>query len=292
MLRNKYFEREKEWRRADKRADELSDYKWAIRYSRYGHSSYQKRLDEHILWVPLEKPVFAGWEVWIELSEAGKRRRDAPRLMEIINLLGVGESNTRFISNSRQIRLIRAENHSYVRIEGRFRGRYKRRGWVDHYGLERIFLRSISKQTYNNLSADLKTFFYADWYEKWKNQPITTYHLNREFPLYELVFKVKKSYNTFVGHLYGDKIGEYEKLRDWLWSYETVHERKNIGYHESENRQWRRWNSSLKRGWRDTMHELTKAANSLGHDHEEWIEIEEHVERQTKIRAIPTFGRW
>lgn len=299
MLRNKHFYKEKEWRQLDRRMDELYNYKYASRWGRIWHRhGVGNNPDQYMLWVPLEKPVFAGWEVWVTLGEAGLRRRDAPKILDVLKVLRVGEDNAHHISNSRSIRIIRDGKHSYVRIEGSWRSRYNKRKWGYAWGLEQLFNKKITAHQYANLKDDLKPYFSPNWYDwdtwykhvKKSDKPVS-YTLNEAFPKYELIIKVKKSYNTYIGHLYGDEIGEYEKLHRYLWSEQCAPQRKAVGYH---SRDWRdrRWTSSLKRAWRDTSHLLTVAANCHGHDCEDWIEIEEEVERQTKVRNIYTFGRW
>ena len=81
MKRDKYFEAEKRWLALDRRLDELQPYtnRWR------GYRSNTRWDDRYVLWEPLEKPVFAGWDVSVTLSESGLRRRDAVQLLSILN---------------------------------------------------------------------------------------------------------------------------------------------------------------------------------------------------------------
>lgn len=218
MLRNKYYQREKHWLAVERRLDELDP--------------------RAMIWVPLEKPVFAGWDIHVTLSESGKRRKDAQKLIDVLNVLGVGPEKPRFIRQMRYIRIIRRFQHKYNQIETQ---------WTDvlWHPLKSLFNRQISKQEYHNLKDDLKPYFRSARTRLW-NEEVTHYYLEN-FPVYELQIKAVKAYNAFIGHLQGHIVSEYNVLRRWLW-----HEAQAPIYASLHGHIHQRWdyNSGLKSRWK------------------------------------------
>lgn len=149
MQRDKYFEREKEWLRVSRRVDELYPYRyprnqgWRWRNILYKEESY-------IHWEPLEKPVFAGWEVWVTLSEERMRSRDAEDLLKVIDVLGL--SKPQFWRHQPDIRILRVNRYKYVRC---IEPLQKRNGyWVT----SPFATKSISEAQYNSLGHLQKYF--------------------------------------------------------------------------------------------------------------------------------------
>lgn len=185
---------------------------------RWGNSS------DYILWEPLEKPQFAGWELHIRLSEEGNKRPDAFALHTVLACLGAHEP--RFTKKVKHIKLIRSASHNYRRAEVAW---FRTQG---HYAVDLPWHLNnrITTAEYNRLGPQTQKYFYKDVKLIYGIEDIT-YVLDRwKFPIHELVIKVKKSYDNFIGHLYGDQIGEFDRLYDWLYSAATRGARKRLGH--------------------------------------------------------------
>lgn len=138
-------------------------------------------------YIPLEKPVFAGWDLSIGLTESGSRRRDSEEIQRILNILNL--SREMFTRSEKYVRHIRNNNHSIESI----RNYYQHRGYyIDHFSN-----RHITYHEYNNLPIDLKKYFFADRYYKYSFHGQTYYAVNQSFPWYECKVVITKSYHSF-----------------------------------------------------------------------------------------------
>lgn len=276
MLRNKYFEREKEWLKVSKKVDELQPYThipWRMR------NGFEVKSD-YIIWEALEKPVFAGWEVWVTLSESRMRSKDAEDLLKVIDIIGL--SKPQFWRHQLDIKTIRRYNHRYIQC---INALYKRH----HYPISQPFsIHSITESQYKSLGHLQKYFDRYDYPgDNWK-PAYKEYRLNWSFPRYELIFKIKKSYNTYIAHLYGDKIGEYEKLHRWLYHNNQIHAYANIYGEVGRYRDDRR--RSIKCNWRNATKKLLKFANTDLLHSEEWDDVEVNTITQLKVYKHKAFG--
>lgn len=266
MQRDKYFEAEKKWLRVEKECDELAPY--ARRY--YSKYKSGEVLEKHILWEPLEKPVFAGWEVSVGLCESGARRRDAADIIAVLDALGA--TKPLFWRKSRYLSILRRHKYVYKSIDREFLGK-----WYNQYHITgQLFNRKLDEKHYNGLNAHLKSYFdyYIEPATKWRPE-YKVYYLDSKFPTYELVLKVKKSYNTYIGHLYGDKIGEYEKLHRWLYSHEQMKVYSNVYGATGDYRQC--FNTTIKRSWSNACKALVLCYNN---GYEDWDDAELEIYRK------------
>lgn len=165
MKRDKYFEKEKFYN-----------------YLRREHARLFEETRKKIN-IPLEKPQFAGWDISIEFTESGKRRKDYPELKEILDLI----SRSNFTKNVSFIKHIRRNNYSVESIYSY----YKSGKFYNSYFSWNILTKSILKKYYDVLKPELLKYFSKEPYkDKYSN---TRYSLNN-FPLYELKVKITKSY--------------------------------------------------------------------------------------------------
>lgn len=267
MLRNQREERLKFVRREQERCDELWD----------------KAREWHL--VELEKPQHAGWEIHVELSEGGKRRRDAPEIQALIDLLGWGEP--RFIRNLSTIRVLRRHNYRYHVI----RTALTRKQFKLSYHIEPFYYtKGLYDSQYQALLPKYQGYFHLDTYE-WNAAPWRgkKYILNwNAIPTYELVFKLKKAYWTHLRYYDGDAQGEYRRLHDKLWegSYsQDVH--RACGF---ENRYRESFNSALTCAWKTATKKIRDFANTYGVDCEEWDDTEMHLRTQAGCYKHMAFG--
>lgn len=213
MLRDKYFEKDKALRRIERRLDELQPYKYAPR-SRWYNMYHQGGASKYMLWLPLEKPIFAGWDVSAGLTADALRRRDAMDLLAIIGVLGIDKPG--FIREVKYIKLTRQVDYKWSMTETLWCNRWNQYAQLP-YWLKHLFNRQITEAQYNKLGYLQKYFDVYTRQQSWGGE-LKEIYLNGRFPTYTLVLKAKKSYNTYIGHLYGDEIGEYEKLHEKLWN--------------------------------------------------------------------------
>lgn len=204
------------------------------------------------MWEPLEKPVFAGWDMWVTLSESGRRRRDAEKLLQVLSYLGA--SKPTFTREVRYIRLARKVAYRYAEVES---------AWAPsggpqyiYYPLKGLFNRTLTREVYTSMPDDLKPYFNRSTKHHWNGSEYYEYHLDWKFPVYELILRCKKSYNNFIGHLYGDEIGEYNRLNRWLWHEAQIKPYKalygHVGYKKWYEKKYQkggcrsRWNAACK----------------------------------------------
>lgn len=136
--------KEKKWLAVQRRCDELLPYA-----RRYIFNS--DTLNQHILWEPLEKPVFAGWDISVGLSDERMRFIDAPDILAILDILGI--SKPCFYKEKWYIQDLRKNNYDYIRVSRR---KYHWSSWGGK--AEKIFNRTISEKQFNSLNPHLKTF--------------------------------------------------------------------------------------------------------------------------------------
>ena len=284
MQRNKYYEREKEWLAVQRRADELQPYKDGGHWSRRRrHGWMLEPGTEYILWEPLEKPVFAGWDMWVTLGEPGLRRRDAARMLDVLRYLGADKPA--FIREVKYLRLARRAGYRYPAVEI---------AWTPpggkpyiYYPLGHLFNRKVDEKTYMSMPVDIKCYFERSArYNRWSGKDDIEYHLGWRFPTYELVVKTRKAYNTHIGHLYGDQIGEYEKLNAWLY-----HESQMSAYASIYGKIGRYrdcFHRGIKTRWASACKELRGIVHSLSEECAD--EFEMHVERKYHLHNKKKYG--
>lgn len=237
-----------------------------LKFIRREIERYNKLYDEAKTpyYIDLPKPQFAGWEIHVELTESGKRRRDAPEMNFLINLFGW--SKPHFVRNLTIIRHIRRHGHKYERIVTN----YSKKGYLSGLMSERQFgISHLSQWQYNHLPDRYKPWFAKDMF--WKHSWYTgeRYHLKpRILPIGELVFKIRKSYWTKLEIYDGDAQSEYQKLRDKM-RHSWIAERTLVdGWHRYRDD----FRPSIKARWNHALLQLTQATSSI-HD-EDWYDIE------------------
>lgn len=272
LQQDKHTQKEKKWLAVKQRVDELTPY---TQYYRGYRNKTRYADNQFILWLPLEKPVFAGWETWVTLSASARNRRDAPRLLAAIHAIGIDKPL--FFKQVRSIRLLRDANYKYEQVKSTW-PRAPHTTWV-HHSFEPLFRNRITEKVYNGLAPDIKPYFEPRITPNEQTKKETSYYILAWFPSHELVFKVKKSYNTFVGHLYGDEIGEYTKLRRWLWHAAQAPERTSLN--GGENRWRESFCKGIKRRWAAACRELCKCPSRhlIKDEVDDFIDTIEHKYR-------------
>lgn len=153
-------------------------------------------------YIPLEKPIFAGWDIVISVEGF---RRDRPELEAAI--AAIGWSSAFFVRNVAHVKDLRKNNHSfytYLKIRNSFYG----------------YNSSINLATYNKLPDNTKKYFNYRLSE-FLGLKRERYELAWNFPFYALKVSVKKSYYHYK--IVYDTVAESEhkKLNDRL--YEVDH---------------------------------------------------------------------
>jgi hypothetical protein len=157
---------------------------------------YESRQKEYI---PLEKPIFAGWDMSVVVDGFRKDRQD----LEAV-IAAIGWSSCIFIRNVSHIRSLRRSNHSffeYLTIRSA------------HYngGNSRI-----STNTYEGLTEEVKKYFGRVCYD-YLGIAREAYELKWNFPFYALKVSVKKSYYKYKVVYDTVAQSEYEKLDNRLY---------------------------------------------------------------------------
>lgn len=170
--RNGKWHKEKSNRRLQQKRDDLRDKSNEVEY------------------VPLEKPIFAGWDLKICLTESGMRRKDSQEIQRVLNVLNL--SGDMFTREVKLVRHIRVNNYSLDSIKSfsSYRGFY-----VDHF-----LNRHITFTKYHNLPGDLKKWFYEDRYYKysnWRGNGKSYYGVINGFPWYECRVSITKSFYNY-----------------------------------------------------------------------------------------------
>lgn len=191
--RNGRWHKEKQIRRLQEKRDELRIQSRTIEY------------------IPLEKPVFAGWDVSIGLTESGLHRQDALEIQRILNVLNVDKGI--FSRNVKFIKSIRNSGHTIQGLRVTL-GTY---GHYPHYGLAS---NHISFHIFHNLPEDLKRYFSKDKYYKYSLYGREYYALNYSFPWYACKVLINKSYYNYRGIPNSEAEREYDKLSAWLNKYD------------------------------------------------------------------------
>lgn len=198
--RNGVWHKEKSNRRLQQKRDELRQQSHEITYE------------------PLEKPIFAGWDIKIGLTESGTRRRDSQEVQKVLNILNL--SREMFTREIKFIKHIRNNNHSIDSIKSF----YQHRGYyVDHFSN-----RHITYNEYHNLPEHLKRWFYEDRCYKysnwWRNDGKSYYGVTSSFPWYECrvivtksFYNYKKVYNTVAQSEYAKLDGDLYVIDRKMW---------------------------------------------------------------------------
>ena len=217
--RNGKWHKEKANRRLQEKRDELWQQSCEVEYA------------------PLEKPVFAGWDINIKLTESGMRRKDSQEVQQILNILNL--SRGVFTREIKYVIHIRNNNYSLE----------SRKTYYKHtlYSLDFSSDRHISWREYNRLPDDLKRWFYEDRYHKYSTwaRNKNYYGLVSIFPWYECRLVITKSYY------------HYKKVYDTVAKSE--HDKLDRNLYLVDRKAWGRYS------WRDSYVKSNKAAwtNSL-----------------------------
>lgn len=185
---------------------------------------YQKSREKE--YIPLEKPVFAGWDISIGLSHEAKFRKDSEDLQRVANIFGDRGIFTKDVKLVRFIRTNRFTLDSY-------RNFYKFRVYHD------IGNRYIKFHEFNNLPENLKNWFVADKLYKYSTDERPYYTTRYSFPWYAFRLYITKSYNTHKVVYDTVTQSEHDKLDADLWLW--------------DRKSWRR-------SWRDDFKKSNKAA--------------------------------
>ena len=170
--RNGKWHKEKANRRLQEKRDDLGQQSHEVEY------------------IPLEKPIFAGWDIRIGLTESGMRRKDFLEVQKILNILNL--SRDMFTREIKFIKHIRNNNHSIDSIKSF----YQHRGYnIDHFSN-----RHLTYHEFHNLPEDLKKWFYEDRYYKyssWWSNGKSYYGVTSGFPWYECRISITKSFYNY-----------------------------------------------------------------------------------------------
>lgn len=217
--RNGIWHKDKANRRLQKKRDEL------------------KKQSREVEYVALEKPIFAGWDITIGLTESGARRKDSQEIQAILNI--INDERGIFTREIKYIRHIRHNNHALDSIKTY----YQNIGYFYDFGSDR----HISWRVYNRLPNNLKKWFYEDKYYKystWSNRNFY-YGTVSNFPWYECRLVITRSYYHYKKVYNSVAQSEHAKLDGNLYSV--------------DRKTWGRYS------WRDCFADSNKAAwkNSL-----------------------------
>jgi hypothetical protein len=204
MRRNQREEKLKEIRRLEKESQRL--YMLA-HHNRYMAKRSNVELPE-LDYIELDEPIHAGWDVWIDISEAGRRRKDATILIELLDT--VTTSKPYFTRNVKIIQAIRRHDYDYMTVRNSFIwGKHR---WLYNNWDYRSYL---EEARYMKLSERCKGYFYKDtMFHPWTGRRIV-YRLDlHKFPLYELEFKVKKIMWSKLTIPPKEEISAYRKLEN------------------------------------------------------------------------------
>ncbi len=163
-----------------------------------------RKQSREVEYVPLEKPIFAGWDLSIGLTESGMRRKDSQEIQEVINILN--ESRQIFTRDIKYIRHIRNNDHSLDSIKSY----YQNRGYfIDYFSN-----RHITWREYHNLPQHLKEWFYEDRYYKYSSWMHRNYYYGTvsNFPWYEVRVVITRSYYHYKKVYNTVAQSEYDKL--------------------------------------------------------------------------------
>jgi len=123
-------------------------------------------------YIPLEKPIFAGWDITMEVTSG---RRDAEELEAIAKIMEW--SKDFYVKDVKRIKSIRRYGRtyeSYIKLRGEYYGYYN----------------FIREDVYSKLPYKLLKYFNTSSHDRWGK----VYTLNWNFPFYALSLKIKKSY--------------------------------------------------------------------------------------------------
>ena len=198
-----------------------------------------KKQSREVEYVPLEKPIFAGWDINIGLTESGRLRKDSQEVQKILNILNL--SRGIFTIEVKYIRHIRNNNYALESRKTYYR---------DILGLCYLDFssdRHISWREYDKLPENLKKWFYEDRYHKystWSNNK-NYYGVVSNFPWYECRLVITRSYY------------HYKKVYNSV--AQSEHAKLDGNLYLVDRKTWGRYS------WRDCFADSNKAAwkNSL-----------------------------
>lgn len=233
--------------------------------------------------VPLKYPQFAGWETYITLDEAGMRRRDAPDILFILDLLGW--STPRFIRSLQTIRSLRHSKYRWTTVKTAL----SRKQFKDTWTIEQFYKgRDISEKEYLRLTPYYQTYFHYNKYESerysWRHDKVYSLTWDK-FPSYELVYKVKNSYWTHVKVYDTQAQSDYTRLYARLWNGNLRNDCQAVlGY----NRHRDSYTKSIQCAWKTACHRFKLQYNTLGLS--EWYEDEEYITKACKCYKRNAYG--
>lgn len=161
-------------------------------------------------YIPLEKPIWSGWDISIGLSHEAKFRKDADDLQKIADVLG---NRSVFTKNVKLVRFIRRNGFTL----DSYRHFYKEY-WFSYYDLGN---RHIKFHEYNNLPENLKHWFSPDKMYKYSTDERPYYTTRWSFPWYAFRLYISKSFNTHKVVYDTVAQSEYEKLDGDLYVWDS-----------------------------------------------------------------------
>lgn len=220
-----------------------------------------RKQSRKVEYIPLEKPIFAGWDLKITLTESGMRRKDSQEVQRVLNILNL--SREMFTREVKFIRHIRNNNYSLDSIKSfsLYRGYY-----IDYFSN-----RHITYNEYYNLPDDLKKWFYEDRYYKyssWARLGRGYYGVNNSFPWYECRISITKSFYNYKRVYDSVAQSEYHKLDGNLY----VIDRKTWG---------KRWRDDFKKSNKAAWKRVTKKIVQNQYNPEEIIDKYGEIFRDT-----------
>jgi hypothetical protein len=225
--------------------------------------AYQDTLDTHTVeYIPVEKPFFVGWDVYITLSESGMRRRDAPDILAVLDILGA--SKKQFTKSVRFIRYLRRFHYSVELTAGQYeykhyRWRHPNSCYFPYWYQTGLNAYYIDERKFEQVPAHLRHYFYEDkdsYYRKYVRHKVYRLSFMNSFPLYELVYKVEKSYANALGVPRGDDISEDNMISDILSNNHYWSSKKGTIRNGHDNFYQHMSNIMHRRAWKQFCHNM------------------------------------
>ena len=153
-------------------------------------------------YIPLEEPIFAGWDVSISLKDEYSSRNDLEYILKVLEVIN---SSSFFTKDINLVKHVRKNNHDLKSLMS-YKLNYKT-----------LSSRVINKNKYENLSEELKIFFQKAKFYKYSTELNPYYEVNDYFPWYEFKLKISKAYYYYRGIHNSAAQREYDKLSNLYW---------------------------------------------------------------------------
>lgn len=226
-------------------------------------SAYRDTLEPNkIDYVPVEKPFFVGWDVSITLSESGMRRRDAPDLLLVLDILGA--SKKQFTKSVKFIRYLRHYRYSVELTAGSYsykdyRWRHPNSYYFPYWYQTGLNAYYIDERKFEQVPLHLRHYFYEDkdnYYGKYVKHKVYRLSFMNSFPFYELIYKVEKSYANALGVPRGDDISESEMISDILFNNHYWSAKNGTSTNGCESYCHHMSNIMHRRAWKQFCHSM------------------------------------